>query len=127
MADKNLTITGLQEAQRANLHNIQAMRPTGALGRAIRWGGTEAHRYAVFVTHVDTGALRASHRIKVETARAEVYIDPNAINPRGQRPADYGVVEHERGGGHAFYDRTENERGPFIVQRMREMIVGALR
>lgn len=36
-----------------------------------------------------------------------VYLDPTAVNPRtGQRTAEYGAHEHDRGGSHAFYERT---------------------
>ena len=55
-------IEGIQEAQAACNRALAAVQPKGALGEAVRWGIAEAHRYAVVITHVDTGALRASHR-----------------------------------------------------------------
>jgi len=124
--DASLTITGIQEAQQANLRAIAALRPEGAFGRAVVYAGTAAHRYAVAITHVDTGSLRASHRIAVEGLRARIFIDPASTNPRtGERPAVYGVEEHARGGSHAFYERVVEERGREIAEgAMRELVRG---
>jgi len=123
--DVDLTITGIQAVQAANLRAIAAMKPSGALGRAVLYGTTEAHRYAVAITHVDMGALQASHRIKMKQGglRGEIYIDPATTNPRsGQRPVVYGFYEHERGGSHAFYARVEKERGAAIGKEMGRIV-----
>ncbi len=113
-----LSIRGLQEAQNANLKLIAAVQPNGALGRAVQYMAVEAERYAVAYTHVDTGALRASHRVQQEgPARFRIYIDPSGRNPRtGTRTSAYGPVEHARGGDHAFYERTWNQ-GPQMASR----------
>ena len=117
--DVNITITGIQEAQAANLRAIHAAKPDGDLATAVMIGGAELHRYAVYITHVDTGALRASHRLRwAGLARIEIYLDPSAVNPRtGERTSDYGPVEELRGGEHAFYERTYEERGDVAVDR----------
>lgn len=111
------TITGIQEAQAANARMIANMRPSGALGRMVWYAVQLAQRYAIVVTHVDTGGLRASHRMKLEGSRGFVYIDPTAHNPvnRG-KPSIYGPAEHNRGGTHAFYERTEREAGLSIAR-----------
>lgn len=110
------TIQGLQEAQRANEYNIAQMKPNGAMGRMVQYATTLAHRVAVMYTHVDTGSLRASHRMDVRGSRGEIYIDPTAVNPRSLAyTRDYGPVEHARGGSHAFYERTEREAGLTIA------------
>lgn len=107
-----ITIEGIQHAQEANLRHIAAMQPNGALGRAVQFGTIEAHRYAVAITHVDTGALRASHRMAVSGNHGRIYVDPTTVNPRtGERPAAYALEEHARGGSHAFYARTDAEAG----------------
>jgi hypothetical protein len=123
MFDVTLTITGLQEAQAANNRLLARMQPRGALERAVLYGTTAAHRAAVVITHVDTGALRASHRMEVSGLRGRVYIDPGATNPRsGVRTAVYGPMEHARGGGHAFYRRVVDEEGQRILGRMAEIV-----
>lgn len=105
-----MTIQGLQEAQQANIKVIAAVKPSGGLGRAVQYGTIEAHRIAVSLTHVQTGALRASQRMQVISARGIVFIDPSAVNPRHKaRPAVYGPVEEARGGEHAFYARTVDQ------------------
>lgn len=123
------TIEGIQEAQAWNLRKIAAVRPRGALGRAILYGTTAAHRGAVARTHVDTGALRASQRmVMYGDSEGQVFLDGSATNPRtGQRTAAYGPWEHERGGEHAFYQRTVDEDGPGIEQEMASMIGSAVR
>lgn len=119
----DMTIRGIQEAQRWNLRAIAALRPSGALGRAIQWGTAAAHRFAVSVTHVITGSLRASHRMAVSGVQGRVYLDTRAKNPRtGQRTAVYGPIEEARGGEHAFYGRTAREAGPRIARGMAERV-----
>lgn len=122
-----LTIKGIQEAQAANNRALAAVRPRGGLGRAVQHGIAAAHRYAVTITHVDTGALRASHRTAFEehphSALGRMFIDPSSVNPRGQMPAEYGVVEEARGGSHQFYGRTLTEAGPRIAAEMAEIVM----
>ncbi len=128
--DVNLTITGLQEAQQANLRLIAAMKPGGRLAGAVQYGAIEAHRYAAAITHVwiyRGGALKASHRIRWNGGlEATVDIDPSAVNPRKGRPAIYGFWEHRRGGEHAFYQRTVDERGATISKNMRDYFLKGL-
>ena len=128
-----LGIQGLQEAQAANNKAIAALQPKGALGRAIKYATIAAQRWVVAHTHVwhyKGGGLRASHRMAIyEEARAvwgELTIDPTAKNPRGQRPAIYGPIEHARGGSHAFYARAEDEAGMRIAQGAAEILYGGL-
>ena len=112
MSDLDISIKGLQELQAKNLKRIAALRPSGPLGQAIKDATLGAHRYAVSVTHVLTGSLRASHRAEIKGTRGRIYIDPSAHNPRGKtKPVEYGYYENRRGGSHAFYDRTVEEYG----------------
>jgi len=114
-------IRGIQEAQAAMLRAVAALDPQGAFGQAVVWATTQLHRYATYITHVQTGALRASHRMRFNfdsvSARGEIYIDPGSVNPLGAKPATYGVTEHGRGGSHAFYQRTYEEHGGQIGGR----------
>ncbi len=103
-----ITIKGLQEAQRATLQTIAAVKPSNGLGRAVQYMAIEAHRMAISFSHVDTGAMRASHVIDYTgPARYVIHLSESARNPRtGQRTSVYGPYEHERGASHAFYERT---------------------
>jgi len=128
MSGVGISIKGLQEAMAQNARQIAALKPEGARGHALLYGLTALHRYAVSITHVwifKGGGLRASHRMSVTEPgeRGRIYIDPAAINPRGQRPAKYGIFEHARGGDHAFYDRTIAEAGPAITEEMKRMML----
>ena len=124
-----LEIRGIQEVQAANNRMMAAFKPRGALEKAIHGATMRAHRYAVAITHVDTGALRASHRMRMERRgmRGVVYIDPGSVNPRSSvRPYRYGVYEHDRGGDHAFYERTVEEEGPRIADEAVRSLVRSL-
>lgn len=133
--------SGMMEAQKTNLRQISALRPGNTLGQAVQVGLTEAHRYTVYITHVKSGALRASHRMLFQpvgnVARGMIYIDPSAggfefvngerrHNPNKERPAQYGPTEHARGGDHAFYARTETEAGARINNLIQQVLRGAL-
>lgn len=125
----DMTIEGIQEAQDDNLRAIAALKPEGALGRMVQSVATDLHRHAVSITHVDTGALRASHRIQISNGglRGMIYIDAGSRNPRSkQKPSVYGAYEHARGGTHAFYDRTLAEAGNPAVDRAVNRFIGDL-
>ena len=127
MAKTSISIKGLQEALSKNERQIAALKPSGVRGKALQYGLTALHRYAISITHVwryKGGGLRASHRMEVtdQGEHGRIYIDPGAINPRGQKPAEYGIYEHARGGDHAFYDGTLSEAGPGIVDEMNRII-----
>lgn len=107
---EEFAIKGIQEAQAENAKMIARLQPQGEVGQKIKDLTISAHRYAVSITHVLTGSLRASHRMELKGLRGRIYLDPQAVNPRsGQKPAIYGFYENKRGGEHAFYDRTVDE------------------
>ena len=129
--DVQLTITGIQELQKANAEMMRAISPRGALGKAIKEGTQAAHRYAQIITHVDTGAWKGSHRMRfreaTSSARGEVYIDPSSVNPQSNvRPAVYASIWEEREGEMAVYKRTVDERGDKIVKDMTDIVQGAM-
>ena len=112
----DISIRGLQEAQRSNMRDMAAVKTTGGLGRAIQMVALDAHRFEVSITHVDTGALRASQRVGMDKpARWTIYIDPSATNPRtGQNVNRYAEPENSRGGEHAFAERTLDQADQFV-------------
>lgn len=125
-------IENIQAWQAENLRQIRAVRPDGELGKTVLKVGAATQRWIVGVTHVDTGALRASMRLDYEEtgteAIATVYIDAESVNPKGQRPAEYGVYENRRGGSHAFYDIGFDFASAYIATEMGNlsaMIFGA--
>lgn len=120
-------IAGIQRMQDANAKRMALLQPRSGLGRAIRDATTKLHRYAVSITHVDTGTLRAAHRMDYSEsggiARGRIFIDPNAVNPKSKRKASlYGPFEEARGGSHAFYGRTISERGAQIMREAAEQL-----
>ncbi len=118
MIDLKIWIEGLEEAQAANRRAIAELTPARAFGRALQYTTVMLFDYAVAITHRLTGALAASHRMKVKFRPYgfEIRPDPHAVGPRGRFPAEYGIFEHRRGGEHAFYDRTYAEMGGRALQ-----------
>ncbi|MEZ4558732.1 MAG: hypothetical protein R3A10_08090 [Caldilineaceae bacterium] len=104
-----IKIEGIQEAERGMLKAIAAVKPGTGLGAAVKAGTFEAHRYAKSITHVDTGALKASHYMRIRGEKGEIFINPSASRSDGRSPAEYGPYEHARGGSHAFYARVPRE------------------
>ena len=125
MPDFDVTIKGLQQAMDANVRAIAALQPSGELGRAIRDVTVELARYKTAITHVDTGAYRASTRMEVTNLRGRIYIDPTAYNPRSrQLVTRYAPDEEARGGSHASFQRTLDERAQQAVSRVGAVIAG---
>lgn len=123
-----LRIEGLQEALRRNQQRVLALRPDGVVDREIHRITLGAQRYAMSITHVDTGALRLSHRAIYAPSQGRVHLSPSTRNPRtGKRPWEYGVYEHDRGGEHAFYTRTKVEYGVKTLRYSKGKITKALK
>lgn len=102
-----LSIRGIQEAQAKNIQRMAALRPSGPFGQLIHGALTTLHRLMTAITHVRTGALRASERMDFEGLRGRIFLDPGARNPdSGVLTSEYGPIENARGGEHAFFDRT---------------------
>ena len=121
------SIRGLQEAQQANLRMIAAMTPGGRFGNTIRTITTKLQRYEVSVSHVDTGAMRASERIEIKGLVGRIFLDESATNPRsGALTSVYGAIENARGGAHAFGARTY-ETAPGIVNSALNYFADGLR
>lgn len=121
------SIKGLQQAQAANVRLMAALTPEGALGEAVRYALTSAHRFATANTVVDTGSWRASHRMLMQKLRGRLFVDPAAASPRGGRPADYGPAhEARKGGRYAVYKRTVEEAGPGILRDAGQILIRGL-
>ncbi|HCR71219.1 MAG TPA: hypothetical protein DIW23_07245 [Anaerolineae bacterium] len=108
--------SGLNEAQQAMLEAAKAVSPSDGLGLMVQDVTMQAFRFQTSITHVDTGGLRGSQRMKMQKpARWEIYIDPSAKNRRsGQLVSSYAEIENARGGDHAFVDRTYSRADEFI-------------
>jgi len=125
--DEGLSIKGLQEAQADNQRRIAMFHPNGEVEQAIKDTTIAAQRYAIQITHILSGSLRASHRMKLSGKKGTIYLDPAAVNPRtGQKPSVYGYYENKRGGDHAFYDRTVEEFGSKAVGMVESRIEAKL-
>jgi len=119
-------VEGAREAQEANQKMIAALKPNSTFGQAIKVALAEAYRYTVSITHVITGRLKASHRMIMESGlRGRIYIDPAVVGDPTP-PVEYGVHEHNRGGGHSFYSRTVAEDGANAARMAAEALLRGL-
>lgn len=120
----DMSIRGIQKVQQANLQMIRAMKPSGALGRAIQYAGLAMHRHVVPSTPHEYGALRAAHQVENKPLQARIYIDPGARAPRrNARPAVYGARLHGHGmipglrsGIRAFYAYSVQTYGAKVAK-----------
>lgn len=79
-----------------------------------------AHAYATKIVHVDTGRLKNSLYPRIQTRGNEAYgmVGTNVA---------YAFHEHERGGKHAFFERTVEEDGPGIIQQFEDDVAKTVR
>ena len=127
-----VNISGLQKLQDANIRAINALKPKGVLGLAIREMTALIHRLSVRYTPHDTRALATSHRIKIDNRQTmgRVSIDRTARNPRtGQLTHEYGYHLHQQGhkpglrsGWRDFYAYVYERFGQRILARMAAII-----
>ena len=122
--DIRLSIKGLQEAQKKNLRRVAALKPGGAMDAILQWAIGEVHRHWTYNTPHETGALRASRRIRTYfgNGTALVLTDPGATNPKsGTRPAEYDVYLHAQGFIPGLRSGVRAS-GPYTVLKVRPMI-----
>ena len=108
----------------------KAIDARGDLGDITLLMAGLALNYASSITHQDTATLWDSYILDTSELqsrnRVYIHIDPSVSNPHGHRPVRYGPHEHNRGGQHAFFDRTVNERGDQILRGGVNRIVQSL-
>ncbi len=122
-------LDGLERLQAANRKLLDGINPKLGLYEGVKVATQILHNYAILITHVQTGTLARAHIVDyaaggvqtfrvgfpiVDKAIGRIYINPAARNPvTGKMPAEYGPLEHRKGGTHAFYRRTVDERGAY--------------
>ena len=131
----NLSIKGLQKAQKRNLTQVRDLRSGSSVNKAVKWGATAAHRAVIPNTPWDTSALRNSHRINMKPSQHRAFIHiGSGTNPRGQRMSEYGPRLHRqglrpgrKGGIRAFYEYTVIRYGRQISQGMARFFIRRFR
>ncbi len=121
VSDIEIEIKGLRETQARMGRLLEDLSAQGGLEAIVAKGTLRAHRYAVGITHVwhiHGGRLKNSHFPRVQAAGNQVYgvVGTNVV---------YAPIEHNRGGTHAFYERTAAEDGAGIVAMMEHDIAQA--
>ena len=115
----DIEIKGLAETQARMERLLEEISAQGGLEAIVAKGTLRAHRYAVGITHVISGRLKNSHFPQVTATANQVYgtIGTNVA---------YAMIEHNRGGDHAFYERTVSEDGAGITAMMENDIAAAV-
>lgn len=127
MADYSMKIQGFQEAMEAMLKATAAIKPTGAMGAAVKEALFMVQAYASKISHIWTSTLKRSHLIQYDGASGFVYPSPYNINPLSKKPPSfYGPIEESKGGDHAFYGQTVSQRGQAILNKTGQSIMEEL-
>lgn len=108
-------LQGLQEAQSRLARLVQRVGAGSGLRAIIARAVLRAHRYTTMIVHVDTGRLKNSlfPRVTMQSNQAYGVVGTNVM---------YAPYEHDRGGSHAFFERTVQEDGPAIVRQVEDDI-----
>lgn len=122
----NATVLGYQELQNANRKLLEAMRPSGGLGKAVLYGTVQMQRGVISRTHVDTGTLKASQMGDVQGLSGRVYTASNRNPKSGASASTYGPFEERRGGSHAAYANTFKGDAPGVMGDAIKIIISEL-
>lgn len=114
-----ISVVGIDEYMRELERIRREVSPEG-LRASMDLAAGMAHRYAAGVVHVDTGRLKNSLYWDV-SRNAQSVIGRVATN------VEYAPFEHQRGGTHAFFDRTVEEEGANIQRLFTQRILGSNR
>lgn len=119
-------VQGYEQIQAANRRLLEAMKPSGALGKAVLYGTQQMQKGTSARVHVDTGTYRASQTAAVQGLIGRVYTASNR-NPKGGAAAStYGPYEERRGGSHAAYATTFRSDTPGVMMSAIGLVVDAL-
>lgn len=122
----SVTVQGYEALQNANRKLLEAMKPSGGLGKAVLYGTVQMQRGVITRAHVDTGTYKASQTADVQGLSGRVYTASNR-NPRsGQAASAYAPYEEARGGGHAAYANTFRGDAPGVMGDAIKIIVSEL-
>lgn len=93
--------------------------------------GDKTKNYASSITHQWTATLYRSYLLDIgaagNKAAAQVFVDPNAMNPFGQRPAVYAPFEFARGGSHDAFGLAFKQANPAFVISGIEVILDGIK
>lgn len=122
----SVTVQGYEALQNANRKMLEAMKPSGGLGKAVLYGTVQMQRGVISRAHTDTGTYKASQTAGVQGLSGKVYTAANR-NPRsGAAASAYGPFEEARGGGHAAYANTFKGDAPGVMGDAIKIVVSEL-
>lgn len=115
-----IDVKGLNEAVQSLQGLITGLEPSGELETIIAKATARAHRYSSSIVHVDTARLKNSLYPRVHSSKNNVYgiVGTNVA---------YALYEHERGGSHAYFQRTIDEEGNAIMSDIDQGIANLVR
>lgn len=93
---------------------------SGPLAQAMTLALNQLHRYASGIVHVDTGRLKNSLFVAPPVQQQNALVGAVATN------VEYAIYEHNRGGDHAFFQRTIEEEGPAVNDLFSASLGGGL-
>jgi hypothetical protein len=122
----SVIVKGYQEIQDAERKLLEAMKPSGGLGKAVLYGTTQMQRGTISRVHRDTGTYAASQATTIQGLSGSVYTKPNRNPKSGLAASAYGPYEEARGGSHAAYGTTFKSDAPGVMGDALAIIIAEL-
>jgi hypothetical protein len=122
----SVIVQGYEQIQAANRKLLQAMLPSGALGKAVLYGTQQMQKGTTARAHVDTGTYKASQTADVHGLIGRVYTASNRNPKSGAAASAYGPYEEARGGSHAAYATTFSQDAPGVMVEAIKLVIAEL-
>jgi hypothetical protein len=122
----SVTVQGYEQIQEAQRKLVEALKPSGGLGKAVLYGTVQMQRGTISRIHRDTGTYAASQAADVQGLTGSVYTKANRNPKSGTAASVYGPHEEARGGGHAAYGTTFKSDAPGVMADAIAIIVSEL-
>jgi hypothetical protein len=116
----------LEEAEAFVGRMDAALQPQGkAVEAGLSFLLREGLWFAGENTHIWTDTLNRSYLTEQRENIGVIYIDPGAVNPYGQRPAEYAAYEFGRGGDHDAFTLTQEFIEAELIQEAGVIMIEA--
>jgi hypothetical protein len=120
--DLQFRVSGYDRVARLARELAGGQKYRGYIRDAIVGALQDLTNYAKSIAHKETGLLASaiSYEYNTSSMVGRLFISPRYVRASGNRlhfAWIYGSFEHARGGEHAFFERTMNERSAFSVAR----------
>lgn len=122
----SVVVQGYEAIQNANRKLLEAMKPSGGLGKAVLYGTVQMQRGVITRAHRDTGTYASAQTADARGLSGQVYTASNRNPKSGEAASAYGPYEEARGGSHAAYGTTFRSDAPGVMADAIKIVVSEL-